>query len=209
MLRIPLISLAAAVLLPGCAALSALTGGGSSMDVYDLAAPADAPMASRTVSRQMVVELPTAPGVLMTDRILIRPRPLQAQYLPDASWPTEAPEMVQALILRTLEDSNAFRYVGRRPLGSFGDYVLVSELTDLQAEAQPEGAGDGATIRVRLMARLVRESDAAVLGSRSFTATVPVATTETLDLVEGFNTATQNVLRQLSGWVMTTAGVRH
>ncbi|MFV0490345.1 MAG: ABC-type transport auxiliary lipoprotein family protein [Pseudorhodobacter sp.] len=206
MFRISLISLATAALLPGCAALSAL--GGGSLDVYDLAAPADAPVARRTVSRQMVVELPTAPGVLMTDRILIRPRPLQAQYLPDGSWATETPEMMQTLIVRTLENSNAFRYVGRRPLGSYGDYVLVSELTDLQAEVQPEGAGDGATVRVRLMARLVRESDASVLGSRSFTASVPVATTETIDVVEGLNDATQEMLRQLSSWVLSTTGVR-
>ncbi|MFN3823525.1 MAG: ABC-type transport auxiliary lipoprotein family protein [Pseudorhodobacter sp.] len=204
MLRLTLISLATAALLPGCAAISALSGAATSLENYDLAAPADAPQARRTIARQMVVEVPTAPGALMSERIMIRPRPLQAQYLPDGQWASEAPVMLQTLIVRTLEDSNAFRYVGRRPIGSFGDFVLVSELTDLQAEAQPDGPG--AMIRVRLTARLVRESDAAVVATRTFNAAGVSATTETIDLVEGFNTATQSMLRDLSTWVLGAVG---
>ena len=142
----------------------------------------------------------------MTDRIMIRPRPLQAQYLTDGQWSAETPEMMQTLIVRTLEDSNGLRYVGRRPLGSFGDYVLISELTDMQAEAAP--AGQGANIRVRLTARLVRESDASVLSTRTFNVTYPVASTDTIVLVEGFNAATQIMLKDLSGWVLNTLGLR-
>lgn len=204
MLRLTILSLATVALLPGCAAISALSGAATPLENYDLAAPIDPPQARRTLARQMVVEVPTAPGALMTDRILIRPRPLQAQYLPDGQWASEAPVMVQTLIVRTLEDANAFRYVGRRPLGGMGDFVLISELTDLQAEALPEG--DGATIRVRLSARLVRESDAAVIASRTFNAAGASASTETIDLVEGFNAATQSMLRDLSAWVLGTVG---
>ena len=204
MLRLTLLSLVTVALLPGCAAISALSGAATPLENYDLAAPADAPQARRTLARQMVVELPTAPGALMTERILIRPRPLQAQYLPDGQWASEAPVMLQTLMVRALEDANAFRYVGRRPLGSFGDFVLISELTDFQAEALPEG--EGATIRVRLTARVVRESDAAVIASRTFNAAGASASTATVDLVDGFNSATQSMLRDLSAWVLGTVG---
>lgn len=206
MLRLTFTALAAAALLSGCSAISALNGAATPLESYDLQAPGDAPVARSTLARQLVVEVPTAPGGLMTDRIMIRPRPLQAQYLTDGQWGSETPEMMQTLIVRTLEDSNGFRYVGRRPLGSFGDYVLISELTDLHAEAAAEG--DGATIRVRLTARLVRESDASVMSTRTFNTSFPVATTETIDLVEGFNSATQLMLKDLSGWVLSTLGVR-
>lgn len=206
MLRLTFTALAAAALLSGCSAISALNGAATPLQSYDLQAPGDAPVARSTLARQLVVEVPTAPGGLMTERIMIRPRPLQAQYLTDGQWGSEAPLMMQTLIVRTLEDSNGFRYVGRRPLGSFGDYVLISELTDLHAEAAAEG--DGATIRVRLTARLVRESDASVLSTRTFNTSFPVATTETIDLVEGFNSATQLMLKDLSGWVLSTLGVR-
>lgn len=206
MLRPTLILLAATALLSGCAAISALSGAATPLESYDLQAPADGSVARSSLARQLVVEMPSAPGGLMTDRIMIRPRPLQAQYLTDGQWAAEAPAMLQTLMVRTLEDSNGFRYVGRRPLGSFGDYVLISELTDLQAEASPEG--EGANIRVRLTARLVRESDASVLSARTFNVTYPVASRDTIVLVEGFNAATQIMLKDLSGWVLATLGLR-
>lgn len=206
MLRPILTLLAATAFLSGCAAISALSGAATPLESYDLQAPADGPVARSSLARQLVVEVPTAPGGLMTDRIMIRPRPLQAQYLTDGQWSSETPEMMQTLIVRTLEDSNGLRYVGRRPLGSFGDYVLISELTDLQAEAAP--VGDGANIRVRLTARLVRESDASVLSTRTFNVSYPVASRDTIVLVEGFNAATQIMLKDLSGWVLNTLGLR-
>ena len=206
MLRPILTLLAATAFLSGCAAISALSGAATPLESYDLQAPADGPVARSSLARQLVVEVPSAPGGLMTERIMIRPRPLQAQYLTDGQWSAEAPLMIQTLMVRTLEDSNGFRYVGRRPLGSFGDYVLISELTDLQAEAAPVGAG--AKIRVRLTARLVRESDASVLSARTFNVSFPVASTETIDLVEGFNSATQIMLKDLSAWVLASLGLR-
>jgi cholesterol transport system auxiliary component len=206
MLRQTVIVLMATVSLSACSAISALNSAATPAQSYDLQAPADVRVARSSLSGQLVVEVPTAPGGLMTDRIMIRPRPLQAQYLTDGQWASEAPLMLQTLMVRTLEDTNGFRYVGRRPLGSFGDYVLISELTDFQAEAAPDGKT--ATIRVRLTARLVRESDASVLSTRTFNASVPVATTETIDLVEGFNSAAQSMLKDLSAWVLTSLGVR-
>lgn len=206
MIRPTLFALAATTLLSGCSALSALSGAATPLNAYDLSAPVGGPVArGRALARQVVVELPTAPGALSTDRILIRPHPLQAAYLPDGQWAEETPVMVQTLILRSLEDTNAFRYVGRRPLGSSGDYALVSELTDFQAEAGAEG--NSATIRLRLTARLVREDDAAIMSSRTFNASAIVGSTETLDLIEGFNTANQDMLRDLTGWVLDVLNV--
>lgn len=200
-----LLTLVTLAFLPGCAALSALSGAATALDAYDLSAPAAPPVARAASSRQLVVELPSAPGALSTDRILIRPHPLQAAYLPDAKWAEETPVMMQTLLVRTLEDSNGFRYIGRRPLGASGDYALVSELTDFQAEASTDGKT--AAIRLRLTARLVREDDAAVLSSRSFTSSAEVASTETLALVEGFNRANQNMLTDVSNWVLGTLGI--
>jgi cholesterol transport system auxiliary component len=200
-----LLALATAALLPGCSALSALSGAATPLSDYDLNAPATPVQARTTSSRQLVVELPTAPGAITTDRILIRPHPLQAAYLPDGKWAEETPTMLQTLMVRSFEDANAFRYVGRRPLGSMGDYALLTELTDFQAEAAADG--QTATIRLRLTARLVREEDASVIASRSFTQTTPVPSTQALALVEGFNTANQAMLADLTIWVLDAAKI--
>lgn len=188
--------------LPGCAALG--LGGGPALEAWELRAPAAPPAGRRSLARDLVVELPDAGPAIDTDRILIRPNPLQAQYLPGARWTATAPAMLQRVMVRTLEDANAFRYVGRRPLGPGADFALVSELTDFQAEltdGQP-----GATLRLRLMVRLVREEDAAVIASRSFTAAAAVDSLDPLPLVTAFNTASDALMSELSAWVLGRLG---
>jgi cholesterol transport system auxiliary component len=203
--RPTLLVFAAITLLSGCSALSALNGAATALDAYDLSAPASPVTARTTTARQLVIELPTAPGALSNDRILIRPHPLQAAYLPDGKWAEDVPVMFQTLLVRSFEDTNAFRYVGRRPLGASGDYALLTELTDFQAETAPDGKS--ATIHLRLTARMLREDDAAILSTRSFSSSTPVASTETLALVEGFNTANQTLLSDVTKWALGTLNI--
>jgi cholesterol transport system auxiliary component len=190
----------------GCSALSSLTDATTPLQAYDLRSPTDMPLAQAALARDLVIEVPTSGGALDTDRIMIRPGPYQAQYLPEARWTDSAPVMLQTLMVRAFEDTNALRYVGRRPLGGSGDYVVVSELTDFQAELGPDGTG--VTTRVRLTVRLVRESDAAILASRTFQRTAAAASTETLDVVASFNAATSAILQEVTGWVLGRLGVR-
>lgn len=197
------LSLLALPLLPGCGALSALGDATSALDIYELRAPSDLPVATRTLARDLIVEVPTAGGALDTDRILIRPNPLQAQYLPGAGWTDAAPVMIQTLILRSFEATGALRYVGRRPLGTGGDFALVSELTELQADI---GADGTVTARVGLTARLVRESNASVIATRRLSAAGPVPSTETLDVVAALDRAAGTVMRELVRWGLSTMG---
>lgn len=198
--RALLLSLAGLAGLAGCGAL----GGGPTLEAFELRPPAAPPTAGRGLARDLVVEVPEVGAALDTDRIMIRPNPLQAQYLPGVRWTGSAPGMVQTLMLRTLQDANAFRYVGRRPLGPGADFALVSELTDFQAELR-EGA-PGPLIRVRLIARLVREADATVMASRSFQNTAEAASLDTFAVLTAFNAATDAQLTELSRWVLTRLG---
>lgn len=191
-------------MLGGCGAVSALNKAATPLDAYELRAPTDLPQSTRGLSRALSVELPTTSGALDTDRILIKPNPVQSLYLPDGRWASELPAMWQSMTLRAFEDTSALAYVGRRPLGSVGDVALISEITDFQAEL----SGDAATIRVRLTARMVRESDARVLARQVFRAEVPVASTQTLDLVNGFNTASDTVLSEMVRWGLGVMGLR-
>jgi len=135
---------------------------------------------------------------------LVKPNPVQSLYLPDGRWASELPAMWQTMALRAFEDTGALAYVGRRPLGSVGDFALISEITDFQAELDD----DSALIRLRLTARMVRESDARVMARRVFSASVPVEDTETLSLVNGFNAASDQVLAQMVRWGLQQMGLR-
>jgi cholesterol transport system auxiliary component len=199
-----LLLLAPLTLLPGCGAVSALGRAATPLDAFDLRAP-DMQQAGRMLNRGLSIEPPTTSGALDTDRILIRPNPVQAQYLPDGRWSDKVPALVQTLMLRSFEDTGALSYVGRRPLGGSGDLALVTEITDWQAEQSADG---GALVRLRLVARMVREMDASVLARRSFVQVAPAASTGTLDLVTAFNAASDALLTDLVRWGLGSVGVR-
>jgi cholesterol transport system auxiliary component len=203
MLR-PLLALAAAALLSGCAAISSLNSAASTLDAFEIRAPSDIAAARSQQGIDFIVEVPSASGAIDTDRVLVRPTAMQVAYLPDARWTSPAPVMMQSALVETFLRSNAFRYVGRRPLGVSGDVALVSDLVDFGAVVQ----GDGAVVQVTLVARLVREEDASIVGTRTFTRSVPVPDTRSATILAGFEAASGALLTEVAGWVLSSRGIR-
>lgn len=203
MLR-PLLAVLVAAALSGCAAIGSLNTAAAALDAFELRAPADVPVARSQQGIDFIVEVPSASGAIDTDRILVRPTATQVAYLPDARWTAAAPVMLQSALVETFLRSNAFRYVGRRPLGVSGDVALVSDLVDFGAEVR----GDGAVIEVTLVARLVREEDAAITATRTFTRSVPVPDTRSATILAGYEAATGALLSDVAAWVLSTRGIR-
>lgn len=189
--------------LTGCAAITAVSDAATPLDVYELRAPASIePSGGRVSARDVIIEIPTTSGALATDRIMIRPNALQAQYLPDVRWSEPTPVMVQTLMLRSIEATGAVRYVGRKPLGVSGDFALVTEVIDFQADVVP--GTDAANVQITLLVRIVRERDASIVASRRFNATAVAATTETDVVIDAFSTASDQVFDTFAQWVQST-----
>lgn len=198
-----ILALTALTMLPGCAALSALSGG-KNLDVYELRPLSDAPRkCGRGRLVELVVEEPKARGTLNTERIMIRPNALQTQYLPDAQWGDTAPITLQNLLVRGLGAYDAFTHVGRAPLGTAGDYALISEIEDFNAEV----AGKGAVVKLSVNAQLVREMDATVVARGNFRASSAAASTRTADLIPAFDAAGQQLQVQMTDWALKGVGV--
>ncbi len=191
-------------LLPGCSALGALSEASTELDAYTLSAYA--PGSGQTGGRgHLIVELPTSGGALATDRILIKPLPFQAQYLPDGRWSEPAPALLQTLLVASFQNAGGFRLVGRAAAGLMPDYTLMTELQDFQSEPVTPGAPPMA-VNVAMMMTLIRESDRQIVASRRFAATTTVGNNSTLSLVGGFDSALQKVLREAVQWTRANAG---
>lgn len=189
--------------LPGCGALSSLRE--PTREVFDLAPAAAQPRrCGRTRAGELVVELPKARSTLDTDRIMVRPAPLQVQYLPDARWGDSVPVMLQDMLVRAFGDHDAFARVGRAPLGSSGDLALVSEVLDFSAA--PEAGG--ARVRMEVEAQLVREQDARIMARGRFATEAAAAGLETGQLVPAFDAAARALTGQVADWGLRAVGVR-
>lgn len=184
----------------GCSAISALNEVTIPLEVYELRAPADIPATTRgQLQRDVIIELPTTSGALSTDRIMIRPNQLQAQYLPDVRWSDATPVMVQTLMLRSVEATGAVRYVGRQPLTSNGDFAIITELVDFQAELAADG--ETANTQMKLIVRVIRERDASIIASRTFVASAVASSTETPAVIAAFNAASSTLFSEFARWL--------
>ncbi|TVP69463.1 MAG: ABC transporter [Rhodobacteraceae bacterium] len=191
-------------LLAGCGALTAVSDASARMDAYTLIPVARIGGDAVMGERHLIVELPSSAGGLATDRIMIKPRPVQAQYLPDGRWSEPTPALVQTLMVASFQNLGGFRLVGRTAAGLQPDYTLMTDLQDFHAE--PSGAATTPlTVRVGVMATLIRESDRQIVSSRRFAATASVASDDTLAVVRGFETATQTLLSDVVVWTRTQA----
>jgi len=190
-------------LLSGCAALTAVSEASVQLDAYTLT-PATRAEGAAGGSRHLVVELPTSAGALATDRILIKPLPVQAQYLPDGRWSEPAPAMVQSLLVGSFQNLGGFRLVGRVGAGLQPDYTLMTELQEFHAEPQGPTA-TALTIRIAAMMTLIREEDRGIVASRRFAATASAESDDTLAVVAGFDRALQNMLQEVVVWTRTQA----
>lgn len=207
MLRLLLLAVAASVSLTGCSAIDALSRASAPQDVFEIRAPSNLPVArGRPQNVDLVVEIPAATSALDTESIMVRPSPIQIQYLPDARWSEAAPLMLQSAIVEGLERTAAFRFVGRRPLSSSGDVALVTTLLDFQAETV--AGSDAALVRMTLVARLVHEDTAAVVASRRFSGVVSVPGTSNAEILAGYVEVGQTVLLDLTEWVLDVRRVQ-
>jgi len=190
--------------LSGCGALSALSEASAPLNTFTLS-PAAGTGSAAAGSGHLVVELPSSAGALATDRILIKPIPFQAQYLPDGRWSEPAPALVQTLLVASFQNLGGFRLVGRTGAGLLPDHTLMTELQEFHAE--PAGADRAPlTIRISAMMTLIRETDRQIVGSRRFAATATVVSDDTLSLVSGFDSALQTILRDAVAWTRAEAG---
>lgn len=190
-------------LLSGCGALSSLSEASAELDAYTLS-PATSAGPAAAGRSHLIVELPTSAGALGTDRILIKPMPFQAQYLPDGRWSEPAPALVQTLLVASFQNLGGFRLVGRSAAGLMPDYTLMTELQEFQAE--PSGSGTAEiTVRISVMLTLIRESDRRILATRRISVAEPAASDRTSVVVNAFDRALKEVLRETVLWARTAA----
>lgn len=181
--------------LSGCGAISSLSKAGAELDAYTLT-PARSTGAPAGGSAHLIVELPSTAGALATDRILIKPVPYQAQYLPDGRWSEPAPALLQTLLVASFQNLGGFGLVGRTANGLNPDYTLMTELQDFQVEP----AGPEFVIRISMMMTLIRESDRRIVGSRRFSSATTVGSDDTRTLVAAFDSAMQGLLQDIVLW---------
>ena len=147
MIRLVLVALLWGAVL-GC---SILPSSGPVPDLYTLTATPSTGL--EAVEWPLAIEEPVPTGGLGTDRIAVRPSPLELQYFSKVRWAERVPRMIQTLLIQSFQDSGAFPAVTRQPIGLHRGHSLRTELRAFEVEKFAKGQAP--LVRVAITAQLV------------------------------------------------------
>ena len=180
------LALAAAAALAGCAALVPQT---PSM-IYDLTAPGK--IAAPRGSLQILVPEPTTIQALDSNRIAARPSPSEYAYLPGAVWSDTLPNLIQARLVETLQNSGRVRAAGLPGQGLLIDYQLALDIRAFEFNGEAAVAEFGV--------KILDESNGRVLRSRVFQSAVKVAASDNANVVTALDAAMDRAFAEITAW---------
>ncbi len=201
---------AAAALIAAGLTLSAcgfqLPGSGPAPDIYDLSPKNSFDEDLPRVGLQLVVEEPSSARGIDTDRIALRPSPIEIKYFAGVRWVDRGPRMVQILLVESFENTGKIVSVGRQSIGLRPDFSVKSELREFQAEYSE--AGGIPNIHVRLNVKLIKMPEARIVASRTFDQIEPSSGKEITAIVQSFDETLGKVLRGAVEWTLREADAR-
>jgi phospholipid/cholesterol/gamma-HCH transport system substrate-binding protein len=155
--------------------LEHMVGGGAAKAAvpayYDLTAPKAFPPPAKAGKAQLVVADPTALVALDTQRIIFAPGAGEGPSVDTAQWSDTIPKMLQARIVQSFENAKVVGAVARPMEGLAADYQLVIDVRSFGIALGTEGKP---VARVEFAAKVVGDGGR-IVGSRTFSATAPVA----------------------------------
>lgn len=166
-------------------------------NTYDLTGPRDLPKVGSGGRAQVLIPAPTALQILATQRIVVSRGSLMAYY-PDAQYPDTLPNVLQARIIETFELSKQAHAVGRPGEGLSIDYQLLTDIRTFNVVVD----GSGMVADVEISARLMNDRNGRVVDFKVFRARVPVTADTAPAAVAGLNQALDQVLVDLTSWVL-------
>lgn len=194
-----LAALPALALIAACAS-PVVTGEEAPPETFRLTAPDLSDEGLPATDMRLVVGDPAAAPGLETDMIAVVPDAQELDFYADARWAEPAPDMLRSVIVGALQSSGALAAVGRRGVAIDPEVRLRTEITDLQAAYGP--GADIPTAQVGLYATLVTQPGREVLGSRQFQAEARPASAALPDVVDAFDRAADDLVRDLADWAL-------
>lgn len=178
------------------AGLERMTGGAAARArslTFNLQPLSVAESKDRATGAQIIVPEPSSLMSLDTEKIATVSAEGVLSALPDAQWSDAVARIVQAVIIRGLEDSHAFGGVSRPLEDLTADFRLAIDIRKFQIAR-------GQVAEVELGGKIV-DSKGRIIAAQVFRSSAPVGASDAAAAVAGFDRAMATVGPALVAWV--------
>jgi cholesterol transport system auxiliary component len=168
--------------------------------IYRISPMADYPKDGQIIHKRLVVDIPTAPQSLDTDRIALFRDRTRFDYYADSVWTDRVPMLLQALLVEAFENEGSIPAVGRGAETLTPDYLLKTEIREFEARYDQDNQPPSAVVALDLS--LVKMPDRQMIGRTLITESTPAARNSVDSVVEAFDAAVGKILVRSTVWTM-------
>lgn len=164
-------------------------------NIYVLNAPAPATGGDK-INKTLEVAAPTAAPGLGTERIALKHSPNTLDFYAGARWPRPLPEVVQSIVIKTLEQDGQFSSVSDDETGTSEDLIVSILIQDFQAEYTTKG--EPPEIQVTLSTKISDAATHKILGSFIVSKSLAAKSNTVADIIHAFDRSLQQSLSEIA-----------
>jgi cholesterol transport system auxiliary component len=181
------------VAMSGCTLLSPVQSGPSNTYLVS-AVPSSVVSRSHHSSATLFVAAPIANPLYSTSSMMYSTYAYQIDSFVKSSWAATPSQMLQPLVVQTLQNTHHFRTVSSTVgVGQF-DYMLTSQLVKFQQDF----VNGRSVFRLTLQVQLIRSATNAIIASKEFVIVEPAPENNPYGGVVAANRAADRMLRELA-----------
>jgi len=199
--RLAFLAPVAALALSACGPIVNV-GGQPPNDIFRLRPIADSVVQTPAPGWRILVDQPTASGGLDSNRIAVFTGPLELKFLADARWAQRLPDMLQSMLIDSLENGADAMAISYATTAAEAPYVLASDIRDFQADVTDSKAP---MVTVRIAFTLSSRAPSRVVGYKVLQASADASADNGPALADAFNRAMQEILRDVVTWTAAQA----
>lgn len=159
--------------------------------------PQDVPQGMSRRDTMLVLPPKTAP-IYDTTQMAYRTQPHQVAYFSEREWAERPSQMLNPLLVTTLENTHAFRAVLTEPLAARYSYALRTEILELFQDFKP----DSASLVLSLRFQLTDYGAKTVIATKEVSVREPMQERNSHAGVVAANEATAKALQQMAQYVL-------
>lgn len=152
----------------------------------------------RRSNLSIVVNLPEVNSVYNTTEMAYSKCPHQVSFYSKSAWAAVPGQMIQPLIVHTLQNTHHFHAVNQAPSVAVSDYLLSTQVYELIQDFQMHPSME----RITLRAQIIRSGTGQVVATKEFTAMAPAYCDDPNTGALAANHAMEEILRRLAGFVV-------
>ena len=153
------------------------------------------------VAWQIRIETPHSSDFLDSTRIAVRRSSNTLEVFEAARWSDSVPDLLQASINQTFNDSGKITAVVGLDNNTASDALLLLDIR--QFEAVYEDNDNRASAVISVQAKIQSLKTNRVIASKSFQVSIPATSKKIPDVMNAFDNALQQISQNILGWSLT------